>query len=191
MSSNRIHRLDVFYSEPKTASSSPSVSTTEAIIVLAQTTPIDDPSAKPKWGIHFIGTHEDYARTYWNTLTDIIEGPACHPVARNIAELRKVLMASQRRQRTLIALEFRERGITTCNWSLPETENVDLAAPSPIKTNRKRSVLELQIDTDQATQALIDHSLRVKSMHRQRLPANNPYAQRELLALGMPWPAMY
>lgn len=159
MSESLIHQLDVFIGTHEQAKGA----SPNTIIVLAKTSLADKPDTAPTWNVHFIGTREDYVGTYWQALKRLVcESAMTHPIATNESDLRKILMISRKRHRALIAPELQERGITECLWSLEETQKASVTPPFPIKTNNKRKRLELQVQSDQDVQTLIDHTKNLK-----------------------------
>lgn len=193
MTTTRLHRIDVFYAQmshqerPRRglrhllSSDLPS----EALVVLAQTSDTAESPGTPTWGIHFIGTPKDYHGAYHDALSALFDHHTEHPIAPNKRALLKRLRTSQKRHRPLTALELQERGITNCQWSLTDTELMNLTPPTPIQVNRHTRMLELSIQSDEAAAALVRHTLRIKTVRRSGLP-ENAHAQRSLLTFGMP-----
>ncbi|KXS55037.1 MAG: hypothetical protein AWU57_540 [Marinobacter sp. T13-3] len=159
-----------------------------AIVVL---TLASEGNRPPQWGIHFIGSREDYQHAYWDYLREhFAMAPHTHPAAPDIATLRKQLRASRKRKRWLTLDELANRGLTRQHWSLALTDHYDVTPPAPIRVDPRTDTLTVDLNNSEAVQAMIRHTLALKDAAYPDNDSPRPGYQLARLCFGLPFNAL-
>lgn len=135
-----------------------------AICVLALTSHAHLPAIEPRWGIHFIGTYNEFQNHYWDYLCQFIEeSPHTHTVAPSVMTLRRHLRDSRKRNRRLTAEELETRKISQAQWIREAQQSDEITPPDPIKNNAKTHTLTVNLNSEQAIQAAVAYTLALKN----------------------------
>jgi len=132
------------------------------------------------WQIDHIGSPESYVASYREHAADILTNGNVHPVASTVADLHKHMRTTQSRRRELTFMELQARGITTCSWSADEAKHLGVPVSPLIQRTvvAGKAILELLLNSDEATQAMVTHTLLLQEAHNKQ-NARQPQAQRE------------
>ncbi|EAZ98396.1 hypothetical protein [Marinobacter sp. ELB17] len=182
MKTTRIHEISTFYGKPLPTKVFPGASSLprSVVVVLIRSECVETIPGHPAWHIDHIGSPGTYFASYQERTVDILTNGNAHPIASTVADLHKHMRSTQSRRRELTFMELQARGITTCSWSADEAKHLGVPVSPLIQRTvvAGKAILELLLNSDEATQAMVTHTLLLQEAHNKQ-NARQPQAQRE------------